>query len=65
MGFDIGTGGHVFQLLFTNGQGIAERPFISETEGDIFNGDVHFGFNMKRVFQMAGKRKMLKQPGKL
>lgn len=57
LGFDIETGGHVFQLLFTNGQGIAERPFISETTGDFFNGDIHFGFNISRVFQIGGKKK--------
>lgn len=57
MGFDIETGGHVFQLLFTNGQGIAERPFISETTGNFFKGDIHFGFNISRVFQIGGKKK--------
>jgi Membrane bound beta barrel domain (DUF5777) len=55
-GFDIETGGHVFQLLFTNGQGVAERPFISETTGDFWDGDIHFGFNISRVFQIGGKR---------
>jgi len=57
MGFDIGTGGHVFQLVFTNGQGIAERPFITETSGDFFGGDIHFGFNISRLFQIGGKSK--------
>ncbi len=56
-GFDIETGGHVFQLVFTNGQGIAERPFITETTGDFFKGDIHFGFNISRVFQLGGKKK--------
>lgn len=57
VGFDIETGGHVFQLIFTNGQGIAEKPFISETTGDFFGGDIHFGFNISRVFQIGGKKK--------
>jgi hypothetical protein len=57
VGFDIETGGHVFQLIFTNGQGIAEKPFITETTGDFFNGDIHFGFNISRVFQIGGKKK--------
>lgn len=57
MGFDIETGGHVFQLVFTNGQGIAEKPFITETTGDFFKGDIHFGFNISRVFQLGGKKK--------
>ncbi len=63
MGFDIETGGHVFQLLFTNGQGIAERPFITETTGDFFKGDIHFGFNISRVFQLGGKKKNKEKRG--
>jgi hypothetical protein len=50
IGFDIETGGHVFQLQFTNSTGMTERTFISETTGDFFKGDVHFGFNISRVF---------------
>lgn len=63
MGFDIETGGHVFQLIFTNGQGIAERPFITETTGDFFNGDIHFGFNISRVFQLGGKKQKKEKKG--
>ena len=57
-GFDIETGGHVFQLLFTNGMGVAEKPFITETTGKFTEGDIHFGFNISRVFQLGGKKKM-------
>ena len=57
IGFDIETGGHVFQLIFTNGQGIAEKPFLTETTGNFFGGDIHFGFNISRVFQIGGKKK--------
>jgi hypothetical protein len=56
IGFDIETGGHVFQLHFTNSRGMTERQFITETPGDWGNGDIHFGFNISRVFQI-GKRK--------
>ena len=55
--YDIETGGHVFQLIFTNSQGMAERPFITETTGDFFKGDISFGFNISRVFQVAKKKK--------
>lgn len=44
-GVDIETGGHVFQLLFTNGQSANETGYISKTEGEIA-----FGFNIVRVF---------------
>ncbi len=44
-GIDIETGGHVFQLLFTNAQSTNEPGFISKAIGDIA-----FGFNVVRVF---------------
>jgi len=50
LGFDIETGGHVFQLHFTNSTGMFERAFITETEGDWGNGDIRYGFNISRVF---------------
>jgi hypothetical protein len=57
VGFDIETGGHVFQLHFTNSQGMNERSFISETTGDWSKGDVFFGFNISRVFTLGKKGK--------
>jgi hypothetical protein len=56
IGFDIETGGHVFQLHFTNAIGMNERVFISETINDWANGDIQFGFNISRVFQIKKKR---------
>jgi Membrane bound beta barrel domain (DUF5777) len=53
IGFDIETGGHVFQLHFTNSQGMSERTFITETTGDWSKGDVNFGFNISRVFTIG------------
>lgn len=61
IGFDIETGGHVFQLLFTNSVGMTERTFIAETTGKFFNGDVRFGFNISRVFTVVDPRKKTKQ----
>lgn len=52
LGFDIETGGHVFQLIFTNSLGIIERDFIGETTGRWSKGDIHFGFNISRVFTL-------------
>lgn len=56
IGFDIETGGHVFQLHFTNSRGMTERQFITETPGSWGKGDIHFGFNISRVFQIGRKR---------
>lgn len=50
VGFDIETGGHVFQLHFTNSTSMIEKGFIAETVGDWGQGDIHFGFNISRVF---------------
>ena len=57
VGVDIETGGHVFQVLLTNGQGIAERPFITETQGKFFDGDISLGFNISRAFQLGQPKK--------
>ncbi len=56
IGFDIETGGHVFQLNFTNSTGMTERSFISETTGDFFKGDIRFGFTISRVFTIVKPR---------
>jgi hypothetical protein len=50
LGFDIETGGHVFQLHFTNSTSMIERGYITETVGNWLKGDIHFGFNVSRVF---------------
>jgi hypothetical protein len=57
IGCDIETGGHVFQVLLTNAQGIAERPFITETTGDFWDGDISLGFNISRAFQLGKPKK--------
>jgi hypothetical protein len=50
VGFDIETGGHVFQLHLTNAQGMIEKFFIPETIGSWRDGDIYFGFNISRIF---------------
>jgi Membrane bound beta barrel domain (DUF5777) len=57
VGFDIETGGHVFQLIFTNSTGIAENQYIGKTTGKWGEGEIHFGFNISRVFTIAKKKK--------
>jgi hypothetical protein len=57
LGFDIETGGHVFQLHFTNAVGMNERVFLTETTNDWGRGDIQFGFNISRAFQLAKKKK--------
>ncbi|MGE5317914.1 MAG: DUF5777 family beta-barrel protein [Chloroflexota bacterium] len=50
VGFDIETGGHVFQLHFTNAQPMFDRALITETSGKWNKGDIFFGFNIGRIF---------------
>lgn len=50
IGIDIETGGHVFQLLFTNSRASNDAAFLTEALGDWSKGDISFGFNIVRVF---------------
>lgn len=50
LGVDIETGGHVFQLMVTNSQGLTDRTFIGQTTESWAKGGLHFGFNISRVF---------------
>jgi hypothetical protein len=57
VGFDIETGGHVFQIHFTNSRSMVEKGFIAETTGDWMDGGIHFGFNLNRVFTVYNPHK--------
>lgn len=50
IGVDLETGGHVFQMHFSNSQGIHEAGFLGNTTGLWEKGDIFFGFNLLRVF---------------
>ncbi len=50
VGIDIETGGHVFQLHFTNAQPMNTNGFLGQGTGDWGSGDFFFGFNLSRVF---------------
>ncbi len=50
IGFDLETGGHVFQMHFTNSQGMHETGYLGNTVGDWSKGEISFGFNLVRVF---------------
>jgi hypothetical protein len=53
IGVDIETGGHVFQLHVTNSTPMVENGFITQTTGNPLDGDIHFGFNISRVFTIV------------
>ncbi len=55
LGFDVETGGHVFQLHFTNSTPQIEKGFIAETTGSWLKKGIHFGFNISRVFTVGNR----------
>jgi len=50
LGFDLETGGHVFQLHFTNSQFMNANGVLGNSTGDWSEGDFYFGFNISRSF---------------
>jgi Membrane bound beta barrel domain (DUF5777) len=56
LGWDIETGGHVFQLVFSNSQSMADTQFLTQTTGTWGKGDIYFGFNISRNFNLKKKR---------
>lgn len=59
IGFDLETGGHVFQIMATNNLGMTEHQYFGNaTTGKWTKGDIHLGFNVNRVFTLANYEKM-------
>ena len=52
IGIDIETGGHVFQLHFSNSSPMIEKGFLLETSKSWSDGMIHFGFNISREFSI-------------
>ena len=53
VGFDIETGGHVFQLYFTNAFALHPGKFAINQNGDFFNRrEINFGFSLLREFNI-------------
>lgn len=50
IGVDLETGGHVFQMHFTNAQPMNTNGFLGQSTGDWSDGNIYFGFNLSRVF---------------
>ena len=50
IGVDLETGGHVFQMHFSNAQAMNTNGFLGQATGDWSDGDIYFGFNLSRVF---------------
>lgn len=50
LGMDLETGGHVFQLLFSNSQLNSDIGYLTNATGKWEKGQIFFGFNLYRVF---------------
>jgi len=56
IGFDIETGGHVFQLHFTNAGGLIEQHFIARNTATMGINMLRLGFNLSRTFSFEHQK---------
>lgn len=52
LGFDIETGGHVFQLYFSNALALHPGKFLINQNESFFKGNIQFGFSILREFNL-------------
>lgn len=52
IGLEIDTGGHLFQVNFTNATGIMETDYIPYTTSNWLDGEFRLGFTISRVFNL-------------
>lgn len=50
VGFDLETGGHVFQFIFSNSRSMSVPGYVAGTTDNWGDGGIYFGFNLSRVF---------------
>ena len=55
VGIDIETGGHVFQMFFTTSRALNDQYLIAGENGDFFDRQFRFGFNVNRLFNIKGR----------
>lgn len=55
VGLEIETGGHVFNLIFTNSTAILENQFIPSTSSTWTKGGFRWGFSISRRFTLSKK----------
>ena len=52
VGYELETGGHVFQIHFTNSFGLVENQFFPRTDSKWNDAGIRLGFNISRVFTL-------------
>lgn len=52
IGLEIDTGGHIFQLNFTNATGLMDTDYIPNTRSNWGDGEFRMGFTISRMFNL-------------
>lgn len=52
IGYELETGGHVFQIHLTNSFGLSENQFFTHTDSKWNDAGIRLGFNVSRVFSL-------------
>ncbi len=52
IGLEIETGGHIFQINFTNSRGLNETDYIPNTRSNWADGQFRLSFNISRLFKV-------------
>ena len=55
IGWEVETGGHVFQIFATNSYGIMENSYLMTTNTSWSGAGVRIGFNITRIFALSKK----------
>ncbi len=55
LGYEVETGGHVFQMFFMAGRWFTEQHLLARNTDDFFAGDFRLGFNVNRIFSLGKK----------
>jgi len=61
IGYDLETGGHVFQINLTNSFGLTEDQYFMHTNSSWKNWGIRLGFNISRVFSLQRKNPEIPQ----
>lgn len=56
IGYEIETGGHVFQMFLMSGVWFTEQHLLARNDNDFFAGDFRLGFNVNRIFSLGKKK---------
>ena len=55
LGYEVETGGHVFQMFFMAGRWFTEQHLLARNTDDFLAGDFRLGFNINRIFSLGKK----------